>query len=300
MRRSGKLWREIPLHLMMIPGVVLVFIFHYIPMFGIIMAFQKFVPAKGFMGSKWVGLANFEYILRMPNIGTVVWNTVFIAVMKIVANLVVPVLFALLLNEVRKNSFKRTIQTIIYFPHFLSWVILGGILIDVLSPTSGILNRMLGLVGIDPIYFLGDADWFPFTLVATDTWKNFGYNTIVYLAALTSIDPTLYEAAIVDGANRMQQTRHVTLPGILPVVTLMTVLSLGNILNAGFDQVFNLYSPQVYSTGDIIDTLVYRIGIVEAQFSVSTAVGLFKSVIAFVMVLLSNKLANRYAGYRVF
>ena len=300
MRGIQKTKREIPLHLMIIPGVVLVFIFHYIPMFGIMMAFQKFVPAKGFFGSKWVGWANFEYIFTMPNMGTVIYNTVFIAFMKIVAGLVVPVLFALLLNEVRHNSYKRTIQTIIYFPHFLSWVILGGILIDVLSPTSGIINRALGVIGIEPIYFLGDSKWFPFTLVATETWKNFGYNTIVYLAALTAIDLSLYEAAIVDGATRMQQTLYVTLPGILPIVTLMTVLSLGNVLNAGFDQVFNLYSPQVYSTGDILDTLVYRIGIVEAQFSVSTAVGLFKSVVALVMVSLSNWMANRYAGYRVF
>lgn len=300
MRGIQKTKREIPLHLMIIPGVILVFIFHYIPMFGIMMAFQKFVPAKGFFGSKWVGWANFEYIFNMPNMGNVIYNTVFIAFMKIVAGLVVPVLFALLLNEVRHNSYKRTIQTIIYFPHFLSWVILGGILIDVLSPTSGIINRALGVIGIEPIYFLGDSKWFPFTLVATETWKNFGYNTIVYLAALTAIDLSLYEAAIVDGATRMQQTLYVTLPGILPIVTLMTVLSLGNVLNAGFDQVFNLYSPQVYSTGDILDTLVYRIGIVEAQFSVSTAVGLFKSVVALVMVSLSNWMANRYAGYRVF
>lgn len=300
MEGNRKWVRELPLHILLIPGGIAVFIFNYIPMFGIVMAFQKFVPAKGFLGSQWIGLDNFRYIFNMPNIWNVIRNTVFIAVMKITANLVVPIIFALLLNEVRKNAFKRTIQTIIYFPHFLSWVILGGILIDVLSPTSGIANEFLGLFGIKPIYFLGNAKWFPFTLVITNTWKEFGYNTIVYLAALTSIDPTLYEAAVVDGAGRMKQTWHITLPGILPIVTLMSVLSLGNILNAGFDQVFNLYSPSVYSTGDIIDTLVYRIGMVEAQFSVSAAVGLFKSVISFVLVVISNKLANKYAGYRVF
>lgn len=298
---GNKKWiRELPLHILLIPGVIAVFIFNYIPMFGIVMAFQKFVPAKGFWGSEWIGLDNFRYIFNMPNIWNVIRNTVFIAVMKIIANLIVPIIFALLLNEVRKNAFKRTIQTIIYFPHFLSWVILGGILIDVLSPTSGIVNEFIGLFGIKPIYFLGDSKWFPFTLVFTNTWKEFGYNTIVYLAALTSIDPTLYEAAVVDGAGRLKQTWHITLPGILPIVTLMTVLSLGNVLNAGFDQVFNLYSPSVYSTGDIIDTLVYRIGMVEAQFSVSAAVGLFKSAISFVLVVISNKLANKYAGYRVF
>lgn len=296
-----KKWiRELPLHIMLIPGLIAVFIFNYVPMFGIVMAFQKFVPAKGFLHSKWVGLDNFRYIFSMPNIWNVVRNTVFIAVMKIIANLIVPIIFALLLNEVRKEAFKRTIQTIIYFPHFLSWVILGGILIDVLSPTTGIVNEFLGLLGIEPIYFLGNAKWFPFTLVITNTWKEFGYNTIVYLAALTAIDPSLYEAAVVDGAGRLKQTWHITLPGILPIVTLMTVLSLGNVLNAGFDQVFNLYSPSVYSTGDIIDTLVYRIGMIDAQFSVSAAVGLFKSAISFVLVVISNKLANKYAGYRVF
>ena len=253
MAGKNKLRRELPLHMLIIPGVILVFIFHYIPMFGIVMAFQKFVPAKGFWGSDWIGLDNFRYIFNMPNIWNVMWNTVYIAVMKIVATLVVPIIFALLLNEVRKNSFKRTIQTVIYFPHFLSWVILGGILIDVLSPTSGIVNEVLGVFGIDSIYFLGNSKWFPYTLVLTNTWKEFGYNTIVYLAALTSIDPTLYEAAVVDGAGRWKQTWHITLPGILPIVTLMTVLSLGNVLNAGFDQVFNLYSPSVYSTGDIIE-----------------------------------------------
>lgn len=292
--------RELPLHILVWPSLLVVLIFHYLPMFGIVMAFQKFVPAKGFFESKWVGLDNFKYIFTMPNIWNILFNTVFIAVMKIAAGLVVPVLFALLLNEVRRNAFKRTIQTIIYFPHFLSWVILGGILIDVLSPSNGIANDLLKFFGMEPVYFLGNPKWFPYTLILTNTWKEFGYSTIVYLAALTSIDPTLYEAAVVDGAGRLKQTWHVTLPGILPIVTLMTVLALGNILNAGFDQVFNLYSPVVYSTGDIIDTLVYRIGIKEAQFSVSAAVGLFKSVISFALVVISNKLASKYAGYRVF
>jgi putative aldouronate transport system permease protein len=297
---SGKKSQQIPLHIMVIPGVVLMFIFHYLPMFGIIMAFQKFVPAKGFFKSKWVGLDNFQYVFNLPNVGSVIWNTVFISIMKIIAGLIVPIVFALLLNEIRRDFYKRTVQTIIYFPYFLSWVILGGILIDVLSPTSGLVNQLLGVFGIEPVYFLGDEKWFPYTLVITNTWKSFGYDTIIYLAALTSIDMALYEAAYVDGAGRWRQTLYVTLPGILPIITLMTVLSLGNILNAGFDQVINLYSPQVYSTGDILDTLVYRIGMLDAQFSVATAVGLFKSVISLFLILISNKLAGKYAGYRIF
>ncbi len=292
--------RELPLHLMLIPGIVLVLVFCYTPMFGIVMAFQNFKPARGFFGSEWVGLANFQYMLSLPNIGSIIYNTVFIAVLKIILGLIVPICVALMLNEVRGKFFKRTVQTIVYFPHFLSWVILGGVLMDVLSPSSGIFNDIIKFFGGKPIYFLGDKNWFPYTMVITAVWKNFGYDTIVYLAALTNVDKNLYEAASIDGAGRIAQTWHVTLPGILPIVTLMAVLNLGNILNAGFDQVFNLYSPSVYSTGDIIDTFVYRLGLEQAQFSVSTAVGLFKSVISIIMVTLSNYLAGRFANYRVF
>lgn len=298
--RAQKRLRELPLHLMLIPGLMLILIFHYVPMFGIVMAFQNFKPAKGIFGSKWVGLENFIYIAKLPNMGSVLYNTVFIAVMKIIAGMIVPIFVALMLNEVSCSGFKRTVQTIVYFPHFLSWVILGGVLMDVLSPSSGIVNDIIRFFGGTPIYFLGDKTWFPYTMVITAVWKNFGYDTIVYLAALTNVDRNLYEAAAIDGATRMKQTWHVTLPGILPIVTLMGVLNLGNILNAGFDQIFNLYSPSVYSTGDIIDTFVYRLGLEQAQFSVSTAVGLFKSVISIIMVSLSNYLAGRFANYRVF
>lgn len=298
--RIKKRLRELPLHTMLLPGVLLTLIFSYVPIAGIVIAFQKFVPAKGIFESNWIGFDNFTYVFNLPNFGTVLWNTVFIAVMKIIAGLIVPIIVALLLNEVAGKVFKRTIQTIIYFPYFLSWVILGGILIDILSPSSGIVNEVIKFFGFEPIFFLGSPEWFPYTLVISDTWKEFGYSTIVYLAALTAIDQHLYEAAIVDGANRWKQTIHVTLPGMMPIVMLMTVLSLGSVLNAGFDQVFNLYSPMVYSTGDIIDTFVYRIGLIQAQYGVATAVGLFKSVIAFGLIVLSNFLANRYAGYRVF
>ena len=285
---------------MLLPGLALILVFHYVPMFGIVMAFQNFKPAKGFFGSAWVGMDNFVYMAKLPNMGSVLFNTVFIAVMKIAAGMVVPIFVALMLNEIGLKRFKRTVQTIVYFPHFLSWVILGGVLMDVLSPSTGIVNDVIRAFGGTPIYFLGDRNWFPYTMVITAVWKNFGYDTIVYLAALTNVDRNLYEAAAMDGATRLKQTWHVTLPGILPIVTLMGVLNLGNILNAGFDQIFNLYSPSVYSTGDIIDTFVYRLGLEQAQFSVSTAVGLFKSVISIIMVSLSNYLAGRFANYRVF
>ncbi|MNO49171.1 putative multiple-sugar transport system permease YteP [compost metagenome] len=296
----GSRLKALPLHVMLLPGVILTLVFSYIPIMGIVIAFQKFVPSKGMFHSKWIGLDNFRYMLDMPNFTSVLWNTLFIAILKIAAGLIIPVIFALLLNEVAGAWFKRTIQTTIYFPYFLSWVILGGILIDILSPSSGIVNQFLGWFGVKPIFFLGNEKWFPYTLVLTDTWKGFGYGTIVYLAALTGIDQSLYEAATVDGANRWKQMLNVTLPGMLPIITLMTVLSLGNVLNAGFEQVFNLYSPMVYSTGDIIDTFVYRLGLVEAQYGVATAVGLFKSVISLILIVISNKLANRYAGYRIF
>lgn len=292
--------RELPLHIMLLPGVILTIIFSYIPIGGIVIAFQKFVPSKGVFESKWIGFDNFRYVFDLPNFSSVIWNTVFIAVLKIIAGLIVPIIVALLLNEVVSKGFKRTIQTVIYFPYFLSWVILGGILIDILSPSSGIVNDVVKLLGFEPVFFLGNEKWFPFTLVISDTWKEFGYSTIIYLAALTAIDQHLYEAAIVDGANRWKQTWYVTIPGMLPIVTLMTVLSLGNVLNAGFDQVFNLYSPMVYSSGDILDTFVYRLGLLQAQYGVATAVGLFKSVIAFGLIVLSNFLANRFAGYRIF
>lgn len=290
----------LPLHLMILPGLILILIYSYGPMLGLVIAFEKFKPAIGVINSKWVGFDNFRYVMEMPESKQIVWNTILIAIMKIIAGLIAPIVTALLLNEVRKEVFKRGIQTVVYLPHFLSWIILGGILIDILSPTSGIVNQVLGWVGIEPIYFLGDNNWFRYVLVATDTWKEFGFNTIVYLAALTSINPTLYEAAIVDGAGRWKQTLHVTLPGMAPIIILLMTLSLGNVLNAGFDQVFNLYSPQVYETGDIIDTFVYRIGLIDAQYGVATAVGVFRSVVSLLSISLSYYLAYRFANYRIF
>ncbi|WP_371262888.1 ABC transporter permease [Paenibacillus sp. OV219] len=285
---------------MILPGLILILIYSYGPMFGLLIAFEKYVPAKGIMGSKWVGLDNFRYVLEMPESTQIIWNTVLIAIMKIIAGLIAPIITALLLNEVRKEVFKRGVQTVIYLPHFLSWIILGGILIDILSPTNGIFNQVLGWFGIEPIYFLGSNSWFRYVLVITDVWKEFGFNTIVYLAALTSISPTLYEAAIVDGAGRWKQTLHVTLPGMASIIVLLVTLSLGNVLNAGFDQVFNLYSPQVYETGDVIDTFVYRIGLVDAQYGVATAVGVFRSVVSLLSISLSYYLAYRFANYRIF
>lgn len=296
-----KLRKEIPLHLMIIPGFILILIFSYLPMAGIVIAFQKFIPAKGLFGpQKWIGLDNFRYVVQLPSFYNIIWNTVFISFMKIVLGLIVPIIFAILINEVRNSTLKRSIQTVIYLPHFLSWVVLGGVFIDILSPSGGLVNNFLQLIGIDPIFFLGDNKWFQFTMITTETWKEFGYGTIIYLAAITGIDPNLYEAAHMDGANRWKQILHITMPGIKTVIVVMMVLSMGNLLNAGFDQIFNLYSPPVYETGDIIDTFVYRIGLLDAQFGVATAVGLFKSLVSLTFISVSYYFAYRFADYKIF
>ncbi len=295
-----RLKSQLAYHALLAPSVLLLIVFSYFPMFGIIMAFQKFIPTKGLFGSSFVGLANFERLFSANAIGQVMINTISISGMKIVAGIVIPVCFALLLNELKSRTFVRTVQTMIYLPHFLSWVILSGILIEILSPSTGVINLAMQAAGFEPVYFLGKANLFQPVLVISDTWKSFGYGTIIYLAALTSIDPSLYEAAIVDGANHVQQLRHITLPGILPIIVLMSVLSLGNLLNAGFDQVFNLINPQVYSTGEILDLTVYNLGIRQSNFSLATAVGLLKSVISFVLITISYKLAFTLAGYKIF
>jgi putative aldouronate transport system permease protein len=299
-RQQRRLAKELPLYLMLAPAVVLVLIYSYAPMVGIVMAFQRVLPGKGIFGSPWVGFDNFRFVMEMPTILQVIWNTIRIAGLKAVAGVVVPVSVALMLNNVTSHLFKRTVQTIIYLPHFLSWIIMAGILVDILSPSEGVVNQMLGSVGIKPIFFLGDDTIFPWTMVVTDVWKSFGFGTIIYLAALTDIDPTLYEAAVVDGATRWQQTWYITLPGIAGTIIMLSTLSLGNILNAGFDQIFNLYSPLVYRTGDIIDTLVYRTGILNNQYGIATAVGLLKSVVSLFLIGIAYKLAAKWANYRLF
>ena len=295
--------REWPLHVMLLPAVILLAVFAYLPMVGIVISFQDFVPSggmKGFFTSEWVGLENFRYIFGMKDFRQVLVNTLVIAVLKIVAGIAVPLVLALLLNEVKNRAFKKSVQTIVYIPYFLSWVVLGGILVDILSPSNGIVNSLITALGHDPVYFLGDPNTIRGTLVVSEVWKGCGYNMVIFLAALTAIDQSQYEAAKVDGAGYFKQMLYITLPGILPHIILVTVLGLGNILNAGFDQVFNLYSPIVDEKADIIDTFVYRLGMLNLQYSVSTAVGLFKSVISFVLITISFTLAKKFANYQIF
>ena len=298
--RKGTRLSEAPLHMMLIPAVILVAIYSYGSMAGISIAFQKFNPAKGLFGSPWIGFENFTKLFSMPTMGGIVRNTVLISLGKMIGGVIVPVTFALLLNEVRSTFVKRSIQTVVYLPNFLSWVILAGLFKDILSPSSGVVNQMLQTVGVEPIFFLGDKFWFPITMVITDIWKTFGFGSVIYLAALTSIDPALYESAMIDGAGRWKQTLHITLPGILSTIVLMTVLGMANILNGGFDQIYNLISTSVSSTGAILDTFVFNLGITQRQFALSTAAGLFKSVVSLIFIVASYWLADRYAGYRVF
>lgn len=227
-------------------------------------------------------------------------NTLTIAIQKILVSILVPLFIALLLNEAKNRLFKKAVQTLIYIPYFFSWVILGGILMNILSPSSGVINHFIKMLGGNTINFLGNPNTIQPVFIVTNIWKEVGYNTVIFLAALTSIDPGLYEAASVDGAGYFKQMVHVTLPSLVPMILLVTILGMGNILNAGFDQVFNLYAPVVYEKADIIDTFVYRIGMDELQYSVSTAINLFKSVISLILITSSFHLAKKYAGYRIF
>jgi putative aldouronate transport system permease protein len=293
------------LYLMLIPGIVITLIYSYGPLVGLSIAFQKFDITKGLFGSQWVGLENFKYIFLLPDFGRALYNTIFISFLKMIIGLIFPIIIAILLNEVRHIKFKRTVQTFVYLPYFISWVIVAGVMIDMLSPSSGIINHILGTFGVKPIFFLGEKHVFPYVIVISDIWKGFGFGTIIYMAALTGIDPSQYEAAEIDGANRFQRIWNITIPGIMPIIVLSATLTLGSLLNAGFDQVINLYNPMVYDTGDIIDTLVYRVGIEGAngtipQYDIGAAIGLFKSVVSFILVSSAYWTAHKFADYTIF
>ena len=291
--------RNWPLYVLLLPSVVLAVIFCYAPMGGLVMAFQNYKPWLGITGSEFVGLDNFKQIFVFKESYQAIINTLIIAISKIVLGLIVPIIMALLLNEVKNMGLKKGIQTLVYLPHFRSWVTVAGMLRDILG-LDGILNGFLQRLGMDPIFFLGEASMFRQIVVISDLWKGFGFGMIVYLAAISNIDQSLYEAAEMDGANRWQQTLYITIPGIMPMVIVMATLSLGNVLNAGFDQIYNMYSPLTYSTGDIIDTYVYRQSLVNGQYSFGTAVGLFKSGISLLLTVIAYKLAYKFAGYRIF
>lgn len=299
LKARGRLGTGAMYHMMMLPGILFLLVFSYIPMVGVITAFQDYVPAKGMFGSEFVGLKHFIYMFKLPDITQVISNTLVIAIAKILLGTLMAIIFSVLLNEIRIKYVKKSVQTIVYLPHFLSWVVLASVVVNMFS-LDGIVNQMLAFFGLDHINFLGSNTWFQPLIIGTDVWKEFGYSSIVYLAAITSIDPGLYEAAGMDGASWWRKVWHITLPGMLPIILLMGVMSLTNILSAGFDQIYNLYNPVVYETGDILDTYVYRIGLVGRQYSFGTAVGLFKSVIGIVLLLSANQLAKKYTDRKIF
>jgi putative aldouronate transport system permease protein len=282
------------LFFMLIPPLIWYAIFHYGPLYGVQLAFKDFSPIRGIWGSAWVGLEHFKFLFfQSPDFMRIFRNTLLISLYNMIFGFPAPIILALLLNEVRSAAFKRISQSISYIPHFFSWVVLAGIITVMLSPSEGPVNYLLKFIGLEPIYFLADSSYFRSTLVATGIWKEIGWGTIIYLAALSGVDPALYEAAKIDGASRWKQIWYITIPTILPVVTIMFILSLGGILNAGFDQIFNLYNPAVYDVADVIDTYVYRAGILGAQFGLTTAVGLFKNVIGIILVLSTNYIVKK-------
>lgn len=289
--------KHFALTLMLLPAIVYFVIFKYIPMGGITLAFKDYKIALGIWKSPWSGMKNFEQAFSTHTFTRSVKNTLIISSLKLLFGFPAPIIFALMLNEIQRMYFKRVIQTVSYLPHFLSWVVLAGMLSQILSPNNGALNYLLKKwFGMDAIYFLGDNAYFRGTLVVTDIWKNVGWSSILYLATISSIDPSLYEAAVCDGATRFQCTLYITLPSLAPTIAVMLILNVGSIMDAGFDQIFNLYNTAVYKTGDIIDTYVYRYGIGNMKYSLATAVGLFKNAIGFILVVLTNLLAKRISG----
>ena len=290
--------KHLALTLMFVPVIVYFVIFKYIPMGGIVIAFKNYKISQGIWGSAWCGLDNFTKAFNTPTFARAVRNTLEISGLKLLFGFPAPIILALMLNEVSHMRFKKTVQTITYLPHFLSWVVLAGMFQQLLSPNNGAVNAVLmQFFGLEKsIYFLGNNQYFRGTLIVTDIWKNVGWSSILYLATISGIDPSLYEAATVDGASRWQCTRYVTIPSLVSTIVIMLILSIGSIMDAGFDQVFNLYNSAVYQTGDIIDTYVYRYGLGDMKYSLATAVGLFKNVIAFALVVGTNLIARRISG----
>lgn len=294
-----KYYRYRYLTLLMIPGIAYYLIFHYAPMFGIQLAFKDFIVMKGIWGSPWVGLKHFRVLFGYPSFWEVFRNTIVISAYKISVGFVMPIIFAILLNEIQHLSYKKVTQTLSYLPHFVSWVVLGGLFKQFLSPSIGPVNIVLKAIGMKPIFFLGDPNWFRFTVVVTSIWKGVGWGSIIYLATIAGIDPQLYEAAIIDGAGRFRRIFHITVPSLAPVITIMLIFALRGIVLDDFDQIFNLYNEAVYSVGDVLSTYIYRVGLQNFEFSLSTAVNLFRNLIAFVLIILANTAAKRINEYGI-
>ncbi|MEK3885702.1 ABC transporter permease subunit [Paenibacillus sp. PL2-23] len=283
--------------LLFIPAVIYYVIFHYLPIYGMQIAFKDYVFSKGIWGSEWVGFQHFRDIFGMESFWQVFRNTLIISMYKLIFGFPAPIALAILLNEIRLVFFKRIVQTVSYMPHFLSWVVIASLFIQFLSPSIGPLNAVIKWMGFEPIYFMADPKWFRTVLVLTDMWKEIGWSSIIYLAALTGINPELYEASKVDGANRYHNIRYITLPSMVPVITIMFIFAIGKLVNDDFDQVFNMYNSAVYEVGDVLSTYTYRRGLVDMEYSFATAVGLFKNVVAFTLIVITNAIVKRVNNY---
>jgi putative aldouronate transport system permease protein len=302
-RRNSDYWRRLGrdiirnrwLYLLLLPGIAWFLVYRYLPMLGLYIAFSDFSIVKGIWGSDFVGLQYFKYIFfEHRNFWQLVRNTLLINIYKLLFYFPMPILLALLLNEIVFLRYKRLLQTVIYLPHFVSWVVFGSIIITFLNPSEGIVNQIIQLFGGQPIFFMSNPKYFRSIVVISDIWKEAGWGTIIYLAAITGIDPTLYEAARIDSANKFQIMRYITLPCISETIVIMLLLDIGRMMNVGFEQIFVLANSTVYSTGDVISTYVYRIGIGNGRFSLTTAIGLFQSVIGTFLLLSCNALSRRF------
>jgi len=293
-----RLKMSVPVYILLLPAVVLLIVFHYMPIYGIIISFKDFSPFKGIWGSPWVGFKHFEYFFNDANFWRVMRNTVIINFYQLIFGFPFPLIFALLINELWFNKYKKFIQTVSYLPHFISWVVVAGMVTTILSPSTGMINGALEKIfGIEPIYFLGTERYFRAIIVISGIWKSFGMSSVYYIAALSSIDTELYEAASIDGAGRLRQTWHITLPGLRNIVIVLLVLNMGSMISIGFEQIFLLYNPIVYDVGDVISTYVYRMGIERTQFSLTSAIGLSQSAVNFILVYTANRVARKIAGW---
>jgi len=299
-RSRSSVWKSLVrnrwLYVMMVPGIAYYLVFHYVPMGGLLIAFKQYNLIKGVWGSAWAGLDNFRTVFRTPDFPQLIRNTLLISTYRIAFNMLPDVMLALMLNEIRALWFKKAIQTITYGPYFLSWVIVYGLTFSFLAPDAGLFSTWWRDLTGESLNLLTDKAWFRPLIIITDIWKSTGFGAILYLAALATINPELYEAAVSDGAGRWRQLWHITLPGIREVFVLMLILRLGHILDAGFEQIYIFLNARVYAVGDIIDTWVFRRGIEQMDFSVATAVNFFKSVIGFVLVVTANKIAKKLGG----
>lgn len=284
------------LYALLAPAMILLFIFHYIPMYGILIAFKNFSPYKGILGSDWVGLKHVIYFLKDEKFWEVMKNTLILNFYDIIFGFTAPIIFALLANEIMNKYFKRIIQTISYLPHFLSWIVVSGIFYQLLSPTTGMVNSLLGLFGIEPIFFMTEASIFRGIIVFADIWKGVGWSAILYFSVISGIDLELYDAAMIDGAGRFKQAIYITLPGMIPMITLLFLLRLASIFGIGFERIFLLQNPLVYKVSDVISTYTYRLGLEQAEYSLTTAIGVTQSILGFILLMSANKISKKLAG----